>query len=152
MLAALALSSKLISWSGMTDMELCNIETFRWALFSYVLLDCTPLSIYVSCHTCYYFGFSVTTKKGALLFCVPYTTQMQGPLPEQCAGPFRSLNLSVTFITNQQLSNIALKKQKITSNENNSTFTVYYKNSGTWSLEKKKKDRINQLCVESEKC
>nr|KAF6326420.1 hypothetical protein mPipKuh1_008415 [Pipistrellus kuhlii] len=75
-------SSKLTSGSDMTDMKFCNIETFRWALFSYVLLDYTPLSIYVSCHTCYYFVFfSVTTKKGALLFCVPYTTQMQGPLP-----------------------------------------------------------------------
>lgn len=52
-------------------------------------------------------------KKGALLFCVPYTTQMQGPLPEQRAGPFRSLNLSGTFITNQQLSKIALKNKRL---------------------------------------
>lgn len=43
----------------------------------------TPASIIIS----------VTTKELALLFCIPYTAQMHGPLLEQQAATFRSLIL-----------------------------------------------------------
>lgn len=74
-------SSKLISQRS--DILIWNcviLKRFRLALFPYASLDCTPFSISVSCHTCYYFIISVTTKKYALLFCIPYTAQMHGPL------------------------------------------------------------------------
>lgn len=71
-------------------------------------------------------------------------------LPEQHVAVLRSLLHLNMHNKLAAFKSHALKKKKITSNEKNSTFAIYYKNAGTQSLEQKERGQNKPaLCVES---
>lgn len=141
-------SSKLISRRSDILIQNCVIlKHFRLALFPYASLDCTPFSISVSCHTCYYFIISVTIKKYALLFCIPYTAQMHWPLAAARRN-FQKFNSFWNIHNKSADFKDCFENKKILFNEKNYTFTIYYKNLGIWNLVQKD-SKINQHCVES---